>query len=182
MARAFLSVLFLLLLAAPAWAGPFGTEMGDKPEKYQIFVDSGYFKLAKTMPKQHSAFDQYFLCFGAEGLEAVSGSTEKSTNIQEILKSYETLKAELQKKYGDPADMHEYLSSEKEFQEQIELLKGALSGERKHETVWNKNLPDNLADIKLWVAADSDRKKLGVMLLYRYKNFKSDNQRNMDAL
>lgn len=191
MARAFLSVLFLLLLAAPAWAGPFGTEMGDPPskfeglEKYPGLSDF----LTTTMPKNHSAFSRYALEFTEKNeLSRVMALSEAFKNDPAGFRAqsvYSKLKTELSEKYGSPSKVTELLMGGSIWKDPVHFLRGIHAGERKHQCIWENPGADNLEKIVLMVIT-SNEKDACVGLAYEYTNFKSskdkENKKDRDAL
>ena len=105
--RAITFTLCLCLLFTQAYAGPFGTEMGDKPEKFgKTFNDlSPERGIRVTPPKQHSTFTIYELRFADDGLASVTALSDyyKRDRFASGAKSdYATLKKQLTEKYGQP--------------------------------------------------------------------------------
>lgn len=165
MARAFLSVLFLLLLGATAWAGPFGTEMGDPPSKFEglVAVPGKVGQYAATvLPKPHSAFEAYTLIFRNNGLSQVS-AVSPTLPRDRSLQLYNTTKQALTKKYGKPLGSTDTICA------------------------WESvTLPDNLASIGLALIADEETRKFRTVVVYKYKNEaaaeKAQNAKDKDAL
>lgn len=177
MARAFLSVLFLFLLAAPAWAGPFGTEMGDPPSKFESLskISGTDHYYTTTMPKPHSELSEYILTFRDNGLSAIKASSPWGSYDQAAL-LHSQIKEGLIEKYGEPT------------------LKSVASEERgKYPTVdktlflWSSpTLPENLSIISVAIVKNEKEKTYYTGVVFYYKNEaaakKAQNEKDKDAL
>lgn len=187
--RAITFTLCLCLLFTQAYAGPFGTEMGDKPEKFgKTFNDlSPERGIRVTPPKQHSTFTIYELRFADDGLASVTALSDyyKRDRFASGAKSdYATLKKQLTEKYGQP-QITEYLKSGGIYDKDSEFAASLYYKERFHFATWSNNLPDNLIEITLGImGVSSDSVILG--LVYKYKNHpnleKSKEKIQQDAL
>lgn len=164
-------------LAGLAVAGPFGTEMGQKPEDFQDLEkinESGYSTsyFTTNVPKQNSFFTGYGLTFGKNGLALVIGTSDSYENDAygtHVKKDYEILKNQLTKKYGKP-ESFDFLKSQSIWNKDRDFAMSLLKNERKLESFWVENLPDNIASIHLRATASSPT-ETSFRLVYEYKNF-----------
>ena len=151
-------VLFFVFLPGYVFAGPFGTQMGAKPEQFSGLKDAppdfgvNTYE-TRNIPKPHYSLGRYVLGFDASGLEAL----------------YNELETQLAEKYGKPGN---YGTREN-------------SGDYRYwYAVWEKNLPDDLAKIYLSIRVASAA-RLRVAIIYVYKNAPDAEEikrRNREAL
>lgn len=163
----FLIIIFFIFTASSI-AGPFGTDMGDKKDKFhglRQMNDGGY--QTQSIPKPNPIFENYLLYFENSGLHTIKAAS-KSYSRAELNSAkvcYSNLENSLTEKYGAPSDSTANLS----YVEKSKLPP---------VTIWNKNLPDNLASIELVLYSGGQQNI--VLLTYIYKN--GQEKRNIDAL
>ncbi|MBD5416867.1 MAG: hypothetical protein HDR50_04250 [Desulfovibrio sp.] len=104
------SVAFFLCLSGIAQAGPFGTEMVQKPEQFTGLkkvevagsgADIYTFYTTDTLPKTNPLFESYTLLFGKNGLAKVIATNKTYANYSygnQVQEEYSTLKEQLTKK------------------------------------------------------------------------------------
>ena len=171
-----LPVLLCLFLTVPAWAGPFGTEMGDSPDKFADLKKLEQYEgmslyRAFNLPQKHSSFTSYILAFGDDGLAMIMASTKdyEDDHYGNTAKSeYNNVKEQLTKKYGRPVSV-ERLNTGSIWNEPRYFATSINKNERRHKSLWFDNLPDNLESVELEVRATNS----GVTYLqlhYLYKN------------
>lgn len=183
-----MKIIFTLLsafmfFASLSYAGPFGTTMGDSPDKYTDLKNTKTNQfgieryLTSKMPKMHSSFENYLLDFGNAGLVSVVAVSEIFDNDRagiRIRNSYDTLKKQLSEKYGSPLVL-EMLSPNSIWKKENEFINSIVHNERVHGCQWEKNLPDNLKEIKLMIYGEShDRAR--ILLSYKYINIDEVNK------
>ncbi|WP_302413144.1 hypothetical protein [uncultured Desulfovibrio sp.] len=167
-------LLFLIAIffaVTPAFAGPFGTEMGDPPSKFEGTLNANNVIKDAKLPKQHSAFNYYELTFVNGGLATILAASPDFTNDRYgsgVRSTYDTLKEQLTSKYGKPVTI-EQLKSGSIWNKDSEFVASIYKHERYHGSIWNKDLGDNLIEIKLLVTATSSSNAT-LAILYRYKN------------
>lgn len=159
---------FFLCLPGLAIAGPFGTQMGDVPDKYPDLarVPENLFSTT-AVPKPHSRLDSYRLGFYQGGLDRVVAFTEYERDAEgrKAAPLFNSLRKDLTEKYGKPARSG-----------------GNMFGSlwTKGMTVWEGDLPDDLARIILALHS-GDGVKSSVSLIYIYRNLPSlEEQEKMD--
>lgn len=179
-------------LAGMAVAGPFGTEMGQKPEQFTGLrkTDGGeHFALyfTDTLPKKNSFFPYYTLAFGKDGLALVTGISKEYKNDAygaAVREDYEIIKKQLTKKYGEP-ESFDFLKSQSIWSKDRDFAMSLFKNERRLESFWVKNLPDNLESIHLYAMASSPS-ETSFLVVYEYKNFdkirKADAEASKDSL
>lgn len=168
------SLLFFIcmtLLTAPAGslAGPFGTAMGDAPEKYGNLKRSRHNLYdAERIPMPHSGLDRYQLGFGKTGLDRVVAFTDYEQDPEGVKATplYQDLRKALTEKYGKPS-----------------ATEGNMAGSRwtKGMAVWDKELPADLGKIILSIRSDNGRDSI-VTIIYIYKNLPTPEQAYKDDL
>lgn len=183
-----MKIIFTLLsvfmfFASLSYAGPFGTTMGDSPDKYTDLKNTKTNQfgieryLTSKMPKMHSSFENYLLDFGNAGLVSVVAVSEIFDNDRagiRVRNSYDTLKKQLSEKYGSPRVL-EMLSPNSIWKKENEFINSIVHNERVHGCQWEKNLPDNLKEIKLMIYGEShDRAR--ILLSYKYINIDEVNK------
>lgn len=176
------SLACCLGLAGLAQAGPFGTEMGQKPEQFtglekiefkgpRAEIHSLY--RAHTLPKMNPIFDRYILLFGRTGLARVLAYSKPYMNDSfgnQLQENFNTLKRQLTKKYGKPEEF-DFLKDGSLWNKSRDFVMGIHKNERVLAASWENNLPDNLDAIMLKAEADSPTNS-SLVLIYEYKNFK----------
>lgn len=161
-ASVFSLLLCASLISAPAFAGPFGTEMGDKPEKFKSLMEviPGFSYGATSLPKTHTEFSSYSLFFAPSGLAFINASTGDKFDEKKAKKKTVEIKKQLIEKYGSPAE------------------------DKEQFVIWNKNLPANIESIILMCYKKEFQYR--IELKYWYKNFKEYKEairkNNIDAL
>lgn len=183
-----MKIIFTLLsafmfFASLSYAGPFGTTMGDSPDKYTDLKNTktnqfGIERYQTTkMPKIHSSFEEYILDFGSTGLVSVMAVSEIFDNDRAGIKArntYDTLKKQLSEKYGIPL-VGEMLSPSSIWKKENEFIASIVHNERVHGCQWEENLPDNLKEIQLIIYGESyDRAR--VVINYKYINIDEVNK------
>lgn len=161
MKKAIAAGLALICLSFPcggaSFAGPFGTEMGDAPEKFKDLkrVNNLYYE-AVDIPRAHSRISHYLLGFSKTGLSRLIGYTQFDNDYEgaRALSLYRLLHKTLAEKYGEPS-----------------ATGGNMSGAiwTKGMCVWDKDLPHNLKSVTL-AAYSPDGVKSRVDVFYVYKN------------
>ncbi len=168
-------VLFFVFLPGYVFAGPFGTQMGAKPEQFSGLKDAppdfgvNTYE-TRNIPKPHYSLGRYVLGFDASGLERVVAFSDFENMDGRSAKAlYNELETQLAEKYGKPGN---YGTREN-------------SGDYRYwYAVWEKNLPDDLAKIYLSIRVASAA-RLRVAIIYVYKNApdaKEIKRRNREAL
>lgn len=187
-----LIMLLCFFLAAPAWAGPFGTEMGDTPEKFADLkkreTQRGEMYTTVNPPQKHAAFVSYYLIFyDSVGLARVMATTRAYTDDAygtAVKSAYGTLKAQLTEKYGKP-ECVESLNTGSIWNQPQYFTTSINKNEREHKSLWLDALPDNLESVTLEVQT-LDNSTTYVRLNYAYKNMKEVREKakaaNQDAL
>lgn len=157
-----------MLGCGAANAGPFGTQMGDAPEKYPDLARAshGFFETSRV-PKPHSELHNYQLGFSATGLDRVMAFSEfpRDPEGRKGTPLYSSLLRSLSEKYGKPA-----------------RSQGNMAGSvwTKAMSVWEGDLPSDLARIILALRSE-DGSTSSVTLLYVYRNLPSrEEQKKLD--
>ena len=172
-----LTLLVCLFLVTPAWAGPFGTEMGDKPEKFSNLKNIEKYKEINVYstanpPQKHASFDKYDLLFDDDaGLVIVLATTQdyRDDRYGHAAKSeYKMLKAQLTKKYGKPT-CAEWLNVGSIWNQPQYFAVSINKNERQHLCVWSDDLSDDLEGVELEIKAINSS-TTHVVLQYTYKN------------
>lgn len=177
------SIAFFLCLSCIAQAGPFGTEMGQKPEQFTGLkkvevtgsgTDIYTLYTTDTLPKTNPLFESYTLLFGKNGLAKVIATGKTYANDSygnQVQEEYSTLKEQLTKKYGKPKS-YDFLEDGSIWNKSKDFVMAVYRGERVLAAFWKTNLPDNIAAIGLNVKGVSP---LGsyLSLTYEYKNFEA---------
>lgn len=146
-----------IFFSSSACAGPFGTNMGDTPEKYENLnrINNLYYKTF-SVPKPHSRLNNYMLGFAENGLARVIGYTEFDADYEGVKAGglYQALQKALIKKYGNPS-----------------YTGGTMPGAAwtRAMGVWDKDLPENIKRITLALYS-LDGVKSRVDVFYVYKN------------
>ena len=100
----FILAMFILVQHSHAEAGPFGTNMGDSPEKYKSAIKMNaigtYY--TKDLPHPHKKFKDYLLFFADKELASVEAQTH-TYDVRDIVSEFDELKDSLIKKYGNPS-------------------------------------------------------------------------------
>lgn len=140
----------MMVIPSSVFAGPFGTNMGDKKEEYLKYNlhSFAHGSLIKTMfpPVRHPDFDSYELWFQEDGLCHVHAkSASYDLNTGEVARIYKKIKEQL-RKYGIPSEIHECPNIPGYF------LSYMLDG-GSHETIWT-NPSGDIAEIKLAIIVD----------------------------
>lgn len=130
--ESFWFILFAVLTLLPAITvtGPFGANMGDKPDKYSDRQRDGDSFVVNTMPSPNPLFENYILSFNDDsGLYKITvNSSVIEDGIKNVAKTSEFVEKavqELKKEYGSPL-----------FQNEIAVL-------------WGKGLPDDLKNVMI---------------------------------
>lgn len=171
-----ISILLLLaLFPFSALAGPFGTQMGAKPDQFGQLKDAppdfgvNTFE-TRSIPKPHYSLNRYVLGFDAQGLERVVAFTDFENLDGRSAKSlYNELEGQLAEKYGTPGNYGTRENSD-DF--------------RHWYAVWDKDLPDDLAKIYLSIR-NASAARARVAIIYVYKNAPDADEikkRNKEAL
>lgn len=162
----------VLLFAAPALGGPFGTQMGDGQDKYPDLKRAPH-NLFETsrVPRPHSRLDNYHLGFSRDGLDRVMAFSEFRRDPEGVkaFPLFESLRKDLTEKYGKPARNHGNMTG---------------SAWTKFMNVWEGDLPADLARIILSLRSE-DGTTSSVTLIYIYKNLPDREQQeklDRDAL
>lgn len=171
------SVAFCLCLSCAALAGPFGTEMGQKPEAFsglrEIDKTAFYTSYATSIvPRKNTLFPDYSLTFGEDGLALVVGVSKEYKNDAygtQVREDYEKIKKQLTEKYGQP-ESFDFLKRKSIWNKDRYFATSLFKKERRLESFWTKNLPDNLESIHLYATASSPS-ETSFSLIYEYKNF-----------
>ena len=150
------------LMTNSAYAGPFGTEMGDKPEKFESLtpVVPGYRYITNTLPKTHTDFSKYQLSFAPSGLAFVGAFTDEKFDEKQAKKNLTEIKKQLIEKYGQP-------------QEDKEIF-----------VMWKDNLPNGLASIILATLKKDFKHRIELRYLYKIHKeaVEAIKKKNIDAL
>ena len=170
------TVLLCLFLAVPAWAGPFGTEMGDSPDKFadlEKIEQHGWLEAYSTSkpPQKHSDFEYYMFGFYEAGLVIVIATTRDFSDDNYgfgAKAQYYDIKKQLTDKYGKPVST-EKLNAGSIWDGPREFATSINVHDRVHKSVWLDKLPDNLESIKLEVLA-KNKSTTYVQLHYVYKD------------
>jgi len=185
MLRIIIICICILFFPNNIYCGPFGTDMGDKKEKFKDLkpyteqgIEGENFKTF-LLPKNHSLFEQYILTFGSSGLARIICVTpilrDDSYGFTAI-KRYDTLKNQLSKKYGSP-EVKEFLQPGSIWKEPNNFAISIQKKERVHFSRWDNISKDNLSSISLGIISQGFN-SLAVVLEYRYNNFKDlENQK-----
>ncbi|MBZ2172175.1 hypothetical protein [Nitratidesulfovibrio sp. SRB-5] len=176
--RALLLVV-MLWFAVPAMAGPFGTNMGDRLEKFPGAVASGdtpFWYSMTNVPKPHSLFESYLAGVHPEiGLAVIVGLSHTFRNDRfgsSVRTSFDSLKKQLDSIYGEGKllDVLRYGSIWKEPNEWVASIS---HNERTYACYWTKSgkarLKDNIDGIMLSVKAQSGDSAY-IVLRYEYEN------------
>lgn len=169
----------MLLFAMPAMAGPFGTNMGDKLEKFPGATASGdtpfWYSIAKV-PKPHSSFESYLAGIHPEiGLAVIVGISHTFRNDRfgtSVRTAFDSLKKQLDSIYGDGKllDGLRYGSIWKGDNEWVAAIK---NNERTYSCYWTKSnkskFKDNIEGIMLTVRAQTGDSAY-IVLRYEYEN------------
>lgn len=184
--RTLMAVLtFCCFFSLVGWAvaGPFGTEMGQKPEQFTSLKEIEVpgpnaeiysFYETDTLPKMNTFFDRYKLLFGKNGLARVTAFSKiykddgYGYQVQEI---FYLLKKQLTKKYGKPKS-YDFLEKGSKWNKDKDFIMAINSGERDLAAVWKTDLPNNIASIVLEVKAQSPTSSY-LSLVYKYKNYRA---------
>lgn len=149
-------------------AGPFGTQMGDGPEKYPDLAKAPHgFYETSHVPRPHSELHNYQLGFTAGALDRVMAFSEfpRDPEGRKGLPLYNGLLRALSEKYGKPARSHGNMAG---------------SAWTKAMTVWEGDLPADLSRIILALRSE-DGSTSSVTLLYIYRNLPGkDEQEKLD--
>lgn len=152
-----MALLPLLLFGQAALAGPFGTQMGDQPEKFgEMQRANNLYYQTLNVPKPHSRIGNYLLGFTDSGLARVIGYTEFEADPSGARGAslFQSLQKALIRKYGQPA-----------------ATAGRQPGSAwtRGLATWDKNLPDNIRRITLSFYSE-DGVKSRVDVFYVYNN------------
>ena len=123
--------------------GPFGLEMGMRPEEVSNQMEEinpGRY-LTKSVPKPHSAFQQYVLAFserqGLYEIRALSEDFSSSAYGNEVQGRFFALKEKLEKAYGD-CKLYDFLFVDSIWDEPRDWMQGLLSQERALSGHWER--------------------------------------------
>jgi hypothetical protein len=174
-----LKAVFLLaiLCTVQALAGPFGLEMGMKPDQLKNLHSEGREGEYDTdsPPKPHPRFTRYTLLFSRNsGLYGIVARTDEITtnDFGEQLQSvFEGLETPLTAKYGTP-DKHDYLKDGSIWSEANEWMTGLVKEDRVLACFWTaskQKLPDNIDEIDFEAVGLSKGKGL-VKITYWFSN------------
>ena len=171
-----------------AVAGPFGTEMGDRPEKFSGMIKYDDHYETSEVPSPHSLLKSYSLEFTKSSeLFAVSGITALYLNDitgVEVQTAYDQLKKDLISKYGKPV-VQEALDSRSSLRSNDQFSLGIYKKERTHSSFWvdgiTGKLPDDLYSIALMIVTPRGEKDPAVILRYSYKNEPKSNTPKSDT-
>lgn len=168
-------------LAGMAVAGPFGTEMGQKPDQFtnleRVEISGPLEKvfslyITDTLPKMNPLFQKYHLIFGKDGLARIDASSETYKDDAygvHVRNSYDIIKKQLIKKYGEPKS-YDFLRKDSIWTREKDFVIGLYKGERHLSSIWKTNLPDNISRILLLVHGNSPEESY-LSLAYEYKNY-----------
>ncbi len=162
------------LSAQACLAGPFGTNMGDKKEQYKNLTPAGddaY--MTRDVPLPHSAFKQYFLCFGGSGLNAVAALSEYKNDKfgTSAQNEYIKIKKQLISKYGTP-ETREFLRDGALYKEDAYFVASLYKSERVHCAVWKfEKARDGVKMIILGLSGESFS-QCNLFINYDYENRK----------
>ena len=187
-----IQTLILCYFSQNSYAGPFGTNMGDKPEQFEglTLITSNTKEQtykANKLPKNHSYLASYELTFRKSGLAQIIGASSPYEDgyCNETRKIYDTIKSQLSNKYHNPDDINEFDMSVKDMGERF-FCYTLYENKRKHFCKWTKNLPNDIKEIMLGIAATS-KDTSAVLIMIKYKNIDEeykviDNKSDSDAL
>jgi len=123
--------------------GPFGLEMGMRPEElsnHMEEINPGRY-IAKSVPKPHSAFQQYVLAFSEEQglyeIRALSENFSTSAYGNELQGRFSALKEKLEKTYGE-CKLYDFLFVDSIWDEPRDWMQSLLSQERALSANWNE--------------------------------------------
>lgn len=94
-----------LFTSSAAFAGPFGSNMGDKVELYpgaRSFGNGTY--TVTTMPESDAIYSWYMLNFAQDGLSAVSAFADGDDVQKDLLSLFTSTMEKLIAQYGAPAE------------------------------------------------------------------------------
>lgn len=145
------------LLISSLTAGPFGLEMGMKPDKISGLKATnapGRYQ-TESPPSPHPLFKTYVLMFsetsGLYGVTALTESIPTNPFGEQLRTPFATLEKALTTKYGKP-DRYDYVTPGSVWIEPNDWLMGLLKEERTLTCEWNLKkikMPDNLDLIQL---------------------------------
>lgn len=171
-----LALLLCLFWVAPVWAGPFGTEMGDSPEKFTGLEKYGQHwgldvYITANPPQKHSSFEKYIFGFHEAKLAIIVATTQDYGDDRygyTARSKYDIVKKQLTEKYGKPL-CSESLNVGSIWDQPQDFSTSINKNERTHGCTWRKELPDNLESIHLQIAT-KNRNTTYLVLRYAYKN------------
>ncbi|WP_294623744.1 hypothetical protein [uncultured Bilophila sp.] len=177
MRKLIVALAVVVMCGGNAFAGPFGTNMGDTVDKYQNITVSGKNKdnfISQSVPKPHSDFENYLFTFSPQhGLVKISGITKSihndayGINVKSLFKK---LYDQINSKYGI-GKKNDFIMNGSVWKEDKYWTMGLYKEERILTAFWNpKDNKDNIESIMLKTIALSSDSSL-ILLSYEYTNF-----------
>jgi len=173
-----MKTIFVSLAAAafatPAFAGPFGVDMGDPISSFAPKAQDNHMSTLGKVPNPHSDFESYIVVHDENGaickIAALGKTQERDGYGMSVRTVYDRLKKGLISKYGEPSSDHEmHLGGI--WDDADDWVMSIRQGERYHQISWiEMPLPDDIKSITLKVAASSSRDSY-VTLSYEFTSF-----------
>lgn len=149
----------LALNSEEVLAGPFGINMGDPIEKYEV-AEQGFKPMLSTVPKPHPMFDTYSLwyspSFGVCRVVAFSEFNKNDRYGDQTRQDFKKIKDALSAKYGAGREI-EYMQQGAIWTEANEWVMSIRQNERTYAHDWPDVMDgaEKYKLIQLWVVAVS---------------------------
>lgn len=169
-------IITLIFSATTCFAGPFGTEMGDAPEKFGVSQGkAGEMKETIKIPEPNPSFVAYEVGFVDNGLMRVTAySKPYNLNAATILK--EKIENELRQIYGKPSNSSSILSAKADLDKtsptnvRNQMIK--IANSIPPFCIWKGKLPDDIESIILFVEPIKNSRDYKVIQNVLYHNGK----------
>lgn len=183
MQKLIFALVILFACIGSAWAGPFGTNMGDPIDKFEGVTPNKRVKNAydtQTMPTMHKDFFMYGLIippnYGLVKVLAISNFNANDIYGSTIRELFKKIKTQIENKYGKATAFFDFIQPDSIWKKGRHWLEGIKRGDRHLFAAWNlKNNKDNLSDISIEVFGTSENKSY-IILSYEYENFSKYNK------
>lgn len=174
MKKILIAVITILFFVGNSWAGPFGTNMGDKIENYEKLVKvAPDIYMTGVPPQKHNDFFEYRLIipekYGLVEIIAISNPITNDEYGDKTRLLFDKILLQLRKKYGKEKNLYDFLKNGSIWKEDKYWSEAIKRKERVYSAFWKiKNNEDKISGILLNVV--SFRNKNVVMLSYEYEN------------
>lgn len=174
----FSALMFVVFAITAAYAGPFGTNMGDPKEKFGGLTEEKKDRyVTKNLPINHPDIDEYYLTISPEhGLVKISAYTKPFVNDAygtQARSKFDELYSQLKAKYGKESKKFDFLEVGSIWEEPQYWAKGIEQNERYYCAFWEtgkrKNNETDIESVVLDIMAFPDRTI--IRMSYEYKIF-----------